>query len=260
LSGSRCSQRERRIESAIGYDPVRFIPVDALGLTGDNVDIAVQYEEVRSDLLYKIINRLPEHAGFSFVDIGSGKGRGLCVASLFAFRKVIGVELSAGLHRIAQENLSRMAASGLMRCKDATSLNGDFADFYLPDSDCVIYLWNPFGQRLMLSFAEKVRACIGKGNRVYVIYLNPVHERALSGVECLEAMQRSAVADFIYRRIFEVEVATYRSREKGLAGVRRTRPFKGWWAHQGSNLGPADYLPLRLSPPRRFVVWTIPSP
>ena len=33
-----------------------------------------------------------------------------------------------------------------------------------------------------------------------------------------------------------------------------------WCADWDSNPGPTDYLPLRLSQPFRFVVWTIPSP
>ena len=42
-----------------------LLHTDALGLSGDNADIAVQYEEVRCDLLYELIKALPQHAGFS---------------------------------------------------------------------------------------------------------------------------------------------------------------------------------------------------
>ena len=42
---------------------------------------------------------------FTFVDIGSGKGRTLLMASQFPFRKIVGVELIAELHQRDQENL-----------------------------------------------------------------------------------------------------------------------------------------------------------
>src|SRR3990172_4635695 len=44
---------------------------------------------------------------YSFVDIGAGKGRALLLASELPFRKVIGVELSAELAAIAQDNAKR---------------------------------------------------------------------------------------------------------------------------------------------------------
>ena len=42
---------------------------------------------------------------FTFVDLGSGKGRTLLMASDYPFRRIIGVELLPSLHQIAQENL-----------------------------------------------------------------------------------------------------------------------------------------------------------
>ncbi len=44
---------------------------------------------------------------FCFVDVGSGKGRALLLASDYPFRKIIGVELSPELDRIARANIAR---------------------------------------------------------------------------------------------------------------------------------------------------------
>ena len=44
---------------------------------------------------------------FAFVDMGSGKGRALLVASELPFAKIVGVELSQELHQIAEENVRR---------------------------------------------------------------------------------------------------------------------------------------------------------
>jgi len=36
--------------------------------------------------------------------------------------------------------------------------------------------------------------------------------------------------------------------------------FLKWWGQWGTIPRPSDYIPLRLSSPLQFVVWTIPSP
>ena len=47
---------------------------------------------------------LPE---FTFIDIGSGKGRALLMASQYPFRRILGIELLPELHRVAKENISK---------------------------------------------------------------------------------------------------------------------------------------------------------
>ena len=42
---------------------------------------------------------------FTFIDIGSGKGRVLLMAADYPFRRILGIELLPALHRVAQENL-----------------------------------------------------------------------------------------------------------------------------------------------------------
>src|ERR1700760_2411871 len=46
---------------------------------------------------------------FDFVDIGSGKGRALLLATDYPFRKIVGIELSPELDRIARANVARFA-------------------------------------------------------------------------------------------------------------------------------------------------------
>src|SRR5271168_5236996 len=50
---------------------------------------------------------------FCFVDVGSGKGRALLLASDYPFREIIGVELSPQLDRVARANIARY--SGMQR-------------------------------------------------------------------------------------------------------------------------------------------------
>src|SRR5271169_3671143 len=57
-----------------------------------------QYQPSEPELFREIMGALPvKPDGFTFIDLGSGKGRTLLMASDFAFGRVIGVELLAEL-------------------------------------------------------------------------------------------------------------------------------------------------------------------
>src|SRR5580698_4756503 len=60
---------------------------------------------------------------FRFVDLGSGKGRALLLASDYPFREIIGVELSPELDRIARANIARY--DGARYRAPVSSIQGD---------------------------------------------------------------------------------------------------------------------------------------
>ena len=117
---------------------------------------------------------------FTFVDLGSGKGRTLLMASDYPFRRIVGVELLPSLHQIAQENL-RLYKSAAQKCFALQSICGDATDFPLPADPLVIFLFNPFPESGM----RKVIANLGQSLRehprpVYVLYHNPLLEHTLN--------------------------------------------------------------------------------
>jgi hypothetical protein len=57
-------------------------------------------------------------------------------------RRVIGVELLAALHRIAQENIRKYKRDS-QRCFAIESICGDACDFVFPPEPMVLYLFNP---------------------------------------------------------------------------------------------------------------------
>jgi hypothetical protein len=61
---------------------------------------------------------------FTFIDIGSGKGRALLMAADFPFHRVLGVELLPELHSIAQENINRYVSPS-QQCFDVQSVCAD---------------------------------------------------------------------------------------------------------------------------------------
>src|SRR5271163_2983061 len=70
------------------------------------------YQPTESALFHEMLAALAEEShldfhDFVFLDLGSGKGRTLLMASDYPFRRIVGVELLPALHQDAQENLSK---------------------------------------------------------------------------------------------------------------------------------------------------------
>ncbi len=117
---------------------------------------------------------------FTFVDLGSGKGRTLLMASEYPFRKIVGVELLPELHQIAVENLSGYASES-QKCKTLEAICGDAADFPFPVEPLVLYLFNPLPESgLRRVIARLDQSLRDHPREVYVLYHNPLLERVLS--------------------------------------------------------------------------------
>jgi SAM-dependent methyltransferase len=112
---------------------------------------------------------------YTFIDMGSGKGRVLFVAAEYPFRKVIGVEFSNALHDDAVANLKRYKFSG-RRCADIEPVHVDARDFEFPDDNLVIYLFNPFGPEVMERMLANLERSLEKHPRhAIVVMLWPDH-------------------------------------------------------------------------------------
>jgi Putative methyltransferase len=111
---------------------------------------------------------------FVLVDIGSGKGRVLLMASDYPFRKIIGVELLPELCRVAQENI-RKYHSDSQRCFAIEAVCGDTSDFVFPPEPMVLYLFNPLPEAgLVKLLANLERSLLGNPRPVFVLYHNPL--------------------------------------------------------------------------------------
>jgi len=137
-----------------------------LKIDSPNARFGGRYQATEEQELVDAVRFLPEPPqGFTFIDLGCGKGRTLLVASELGFRQVIGVEFAHELAQTARRNLAKMGFA------NAVVLDLDAADFHFPNSDMVVYLYNPFSIEVM----RKVLANLRKSNakRLYVIYRAP---------------------------------------------------------------------------------------
>jgi SAM-dependent methyltransferase len=116
---------------------------------------------------------------FTFVDIGSGKGRTLLMASEYPFRKIVGVELIAELHDAAQQNI-RDYRSPTQRCVQIEALCADACEFVFPETPLVLYFFNPLpepGMRLVMARLEKSLAA--NPRPMWILYHNPLLEHLI---------------------------------------------------------------------------------
>jgi predicted RNA methylase len=118
-----------------------------------------------------MMQALPVHfQDFTFVDLGSGKGRALLMAAPYGFRRIFGVELMPEWHRTAQENIRKFVAEN-QSTPPIESLCMDARDFDFPAEPLVVYLFNPFWEPVFATVLERLRQSVLKKPRpVFVAY------------------------------------------------------------------------------------------
>jgi len=149
------------------------------------------YQAAPGWLIREALDSIPlQPDKFVFVDLGSGKGRALLVASEFPFAKIVGVELSRELHQVAECNIrryrspSQRCASVVLHCMNA--LEYDFEAEPL-----VLFLANPFGRDSIESVVARLKISLHATPRqAYVIYVNPRFEASLRGAGFLRGVKR----------------------------------------------------------------------
>jgi SAM-dependent methyltransferase len=145
------------------------------------------YQPTDPALFREMMASLPiEFDQFTFVDLGSGKGRTLLMASEYPFRKIVGVEVIAELHHAAEENI-RVYRSPTQRCRQIESVLADARKFELPEEPLVLYLFNPLPERAFSEVLQRLaKSLTGAPRPAWVVYHNPLLEGALDASGFLE--------------------------------------------------------------------------
>jgi SAM-dependent methyltransferase len=135
------------------------------------------YAPIEPERFHTILSGLQiRYEEFTFVDFGSGKGRALLLASEYPFQRVVGIEFSPQLHRIAQENIRRVA--GQQKSGPVESVCADFLDFPLPSTPAVFFFFDPCDDPVLKKLLHKIREWLELGPRtVYLIYVAPTESK-----------------------------------------------------------------------------------
>lgn len=127
------------------------------------------YEPTPPTLVDALLDAVPDPERRVFLDLGSGKGRAVLLASRRPFRAAIGIEHRPRLHTAALRNLAAFAARDGPACP-VHLLCADVAEQPLPDGPLAVFLFNPFGPDVLRRVLDRV------GDRdVLVLYVVPKH-------------------------------------------------------------------------------------
>jgi hypothetical protein len=109
--------------------------------------------------------------GFTFIDIGSGKGRAMLLATRRPFRRVIGVEYARELVDVANRNITQYRDPA-QRCRDLHCYCADATTFELPP--LVLYFLRPFDDVMMARILARVRASyVIRPRKIIVLFVTP---------------------------------------------------------------------------------------
>lgn len=158
-----------------GLETSKVVTLSELGLAAED---RADYEPSPWSALRRVLSQKDVSGDDVFIDFGSGKAPVVLQAARYPFRKVIGVELSSELHRIASSNVERARAG--LRCTDVELVNEDVLDYDVPDEVTVAYFFNPFQGATFSAVVDKLVASLRRRPRVLrIIYMNPTEEALL---------------------------------------------------------------------------------
>ncbi|QGZ66428.1 class I SAM-dependent methyltransferase [Paraburkholderia acidisoli] len=133
-------------------------------------------------IIRRALDTLGNVTGYTFIDIGCGKGRPMIVASEYAFALALGYDISADLVRTANRNAARIAQRFPYR-PPIRAIAANVSDLTLPSGNLVVFLFNPFGAELMTALRHKLEAGLASGaiQHLFVVYDNPVCGEVFDG-------------------------------------------------------------------------------
>ncbi len=161
----RAFDAERRIDTA------GWVRTPDLVTDSPNRRFAVRYQPTSVEDFELLMGKLDiPHDEFVFVDYGSGKGRVLMLAAAYPFQRIIGVEFSPPLDRVARENIATLG-------EDAARIETvvmDAAEFEPPLEPLVLYFNNPFELPVLQGVLDRLRESIDREPRpTYMVVTVP---------------------------------------------------------------------------------------
>ena len=157
----------------------RRLGIDTLETTRDwslpEVPFGIRYQPTKIARLKKIFRELRiNFEDYVFLDLGSGKGRALLIASEFPFKRIIGVEVLSELHLISEKNI-RAYRSTTQKCRAIESNCCDATLYQMPPENMVLFLSNPFEHPIVSRVLANLKESLKSYPReVYFVYHNPV--------------------------------------------------------------------------------------
>jgi hypothetical protein len=183
--------RQKAFDLRFRVDTAAIVSRNDLDFDEESRKAANRYEATPRSVFLRMIRSIRiDHPRFSFIDIGSGKGAVLLYASIFPWRRIIGIEFSPRLNEIAKQNIVSYRGND-MHCKDIHTVCTDATVYSLPEDPLVLYFANPFKEELMSRMIANVERSFKEHPReMILIFFNPNLEVVLDRADWLERTGR----------------------------------------------------------------------
>lgn len=164
--------RDRSFDRRLGTDTGGRVETASLGIAdAERQEQAILYLPSPARVTRWMLDNVGvAHRGFTFVDLGCGKGRVVLVAARYPFRRVLGVDISEELLEIARRNVQIVDPA--RRCADIEVVNADATTIDLPETDLWLHLYHPFDTEVTAMVLRKLQQSrTPQTSRVVIAYL-----------------------------------------------------------------------------------------
>jgi len=133
------------------------------------------YQPIEPELFREMMNSLKiDFPQFTFIDIGSGKGRALLLASEYPFGRILGLEILPELNEVAIENIREFAGRE-KKIPKIQAICADATKFEFPVDPLVVLLFNPLPEASLKIMIQNLEKSLQDHPRpVHLLYANPV--------------------------------------------------------------------------------------
>jgi hypothetical protein len=152
----------------------QYVDLATLNIESPHRADGINYEPSSAATFHRAMRSLGvDHAEFTFLDIGAGKGKGMLLASRYPFRRIVGVEWSAELAAVASRNCQAYR-SIRQKCRAFEVVCADASVYEIPDDPLVIYMYNPFRLPVLSAVASNIAASLARRRRkLILVYVGP---------------------------------------------------------------------------------------
>jgi len=161
------------IKLKYGVGGTTVIPLSTFKFSTSNKSSGKPYQSTHFYYFFLAIKHLPyNYNQMRFIDLGSGKGDAILMAVNFDFHKIIGIEFVPELCQVCRKNIQNKLSEEQQQ--KITILNKDVVEYTFKDLPTIIFLFNPFDEKILRIVLENINKSIDKSD-VIIIYINPVH-------------------------------------------------------------------------------------
>jgi len=172
---------DRWLDLRSGLDTTSWVRLQDLAFDSPFKHRGVDCQPTYRLPLLRLLRRLDLPKDAIFLDVGSGKGRGMLVAVEYGFKTVRGVEFSPELRQIALANWERVRSR--IKSTAVFEIVCGCATEYRFRDESVIFLFNPFDDVVLDLVMRNLLESLERHPRpVWILYRRPAHRQVLENV------------------------------------------------------------------------------